>query len=53
MQVGAGQTTITVTTDTLNKNAALTAKLDAQNSVVTLWKRSATVWQLFGDLEAV
>ena len=53
MQLGAGQTTITITTDTLNVEATLTLKLTGQYAVATALKISATVWVLFGNLEAV
>jgi hypothetical protein len=51
MQLGVGQTTIAITTDTLN-NPALTAKLRARYSVASLTKITATSWVLSGDLAA-
>lgn len=44
IQYGAGQTTITITTDTLTG----TATIGAQYQVVSLWKRSATEWVVIG-----
>jgi len=51
MQLGVGQTTIAITTDTLN-NPALTAKLRARYSVASITKITATSWVLSGDLAA-
>jgi len=50
MQVGAGAVTIGITSDTLNVDATYTKVLAGQWSVATAWKRSATVWVLFGGL---
>lgn len=52
MQGGAGQTTIAITTDTLNVNANLTKKLNGQHAIATAVKTAATTWILFGNLEA-
>jgi len=43
-QRGAGQTTITITTDTLTG----TATIADQHQMVSLWKRSATEWVVIG-----
>jgi len=51
MQLGAGQVTISITTDTLNVNAALTKKLNGQYAVATAVKVASTSWVLFGNLE--
>ena len=52
MQLGAGQVTVGITSDTLNVEAALTLKLTGQFAVATALKVSATEWTLFGNLEA-
>jgi len=52
-QLGAGATTIAITTDTLNVNASLTLVMDGQYSVATAFKNTATTWTLFGMLVAV
>lgn len=52
MQLGVGQTTVAITTDTL-LNPALTAKLRARYSVASITKITATSWVLSGDLAAV
>jgi len=51
MQLGAGQATIAITTDTLNKDSALTAKLNGQYAVATAVKVTSISWVLFGNLE--
>ena len=53
MQLGAGATTIAITTDTLNVNATLTLVLNGQYAVATALKVTATTWVLFGNLVAV
>jgi len=53
MQLGAGQVTVAITTDTLNVESTLTLKLKAQYAVATAFKVTATTWVLFGNLEAV
>lgn len=50
-QIGAGQTTIAITTDTLNVESSLSLKLTGQYAVATAWKRTSTTWILFGNLE--
>jgi len=50
MQVGAGVPTIAITTDTLNVDATYTKVIAGQWSVATAWKKSATVWVIFGAL---
>ena len=52
MQIGAGQTTIAITTDTLDVEVSLTLKLTGQYAVATAKKITATQWVLFGNLEA-
>jgi hypothetical protein len=44
VQYGAGATTITITTDTLTG----TATIPAQYGIVSLWKRAATEWVVWG-----
>ncbi|GAG23955.1 unnamed protein product, partial [marine sediment metagenome] len=51
-QLGAGATTIAITTDTLNVNASLTLVLNGQYAVATAMKMTATTWTLFGNLVA-
>ena len=53
MQLGTGQTTIAITTDTLNVESTLTLKLTGQYAVATALKVASTSWVLFGNLEAV
>ena len=52
-QLGAGATTIAITTDTLNVNANLTLVLNGQYAVATALKITATTWTLFGNLVLV
>lgn len=52
MQLGAGATTIAITTDTLSVNATLTLVLDGQYAVATALKLTSTSWVLFGNLVA-
>lgn len=52
MQLGAGATTVAITSDTLNVNASLTAVLNGQYAVATAFKVTATTWVLFGNLVA-
>jgi len=52
MQLGAGQVTIAITTDTLNIPSALTANLTEQYATATALKVTSTSWVLFGNLEA-
>jgi hypothetical protein len=47
IQLGAGQTTIAITTDTLLNASSVTAR--AQNSTLTLTKIATTTWVLGGD----
>jgi hypothetical protein len=47
IQLGAGQTTIAITTDTLLNSNSVTAR--AQNSILVLTKIAATTWVLGGD----
>jgi hypothetical protein len=47
VQLGAGQTTIAITTDTLLNASSVTAR--AQNSTLTLTKVATTTWVLSGD----
>jgi hypothetical protein len=49
-QLGAGATTIAITTDTLNVNGNLTLVLNGQYAVATALKMTATTWTLFGNL---
>ena len=53
MQIGAGQTTVAINTDTLNVAATFTTNIAEQYSIVTVIKITATQWVLIGDLEAV
>jgi hypothetical protein len=48
VQLGAGQTTIAITTDTLLNPSSVTAR--AQNSTLTLTKVATTTWVLGGDM---
>ena len=50
-QLGTGQTTITIDTDTLNVNSVFTTKLAGQYSEATISKKTATMWVISGDLE--
>ena len=50
-QLGAGQTTVAITSDTLNVNSNLTLKLNGQYAVATALKMTSTTWTLFGNLE--
>jgi len=50
MQLGAGQVTVSITSDTLRATPG--AKLRAQYSGARLIKIAATTWALFGDLSA-
>lgn len=52
MQLGAGQVTVTIASDTL-LNPGLTAKLRAQYSMATLTKIASTQWVISGDLAVV
>lgn len=47
IQLGAGQTTIAITTDTLLNSSSVTAR--AQNSTLILTKVATTTWVLGGD----
>jgi len=49
-QLGAGATTIAITTDTLSVNAALTAVLNGQYASATAVKLTSTTWVLIGNL---
>src|SRR6267378_3297572 len=48
IQLGAGQTTIAITTDTLNNPSSVTAR--ARYSTLVLTKVATTVWVLGGDM---
>jgi len=48
IQLGAGQTTIAITTDTLNNPSSVTAR--ARYSTLVLQKVATTVWVLAGDM---
>jgi len=48
IQLGAGQVTIAITTDTLNNPSSVTAR--ARYSTLVLQKVAATVWVLGGDM---
>jgi hypothetical protein len=50
MQLGAGATTIAITTDTLNKNSTFTSVLAGQYSEVVITKITSTTWVMTGDL---
>jgi len=52
MQLGAGQVTVAITSDTLNVESTLTLLLVGQYAVATAFKVTATTWVLFGNLEA-
>ena len=52
-QMGAGQVTVAITTDTLNVASTFTLKLAEQWSEAVLTKKTATMWVLSGDLELV
>jgi hypothetical protein len=43
-QHGAGQTTVAITTDTLRGDP----KIPSQYKMVSLWKRSSTIWVIAG-----
>jgi len=51
MQLGAGQVTITITTDALNYSSVLTNNLYGQYAVASAHKVTSTGWILFGNLE--
>ena len=51
VQVGAGQTTVAITSDTLVSSGSK-VKLTGQYSGATLYKRASTTWVLIGDLSA-
>jgi len=53
VQLGAGQVTVAITTDTLNKPAAFVTKLREQWSQATATKITSTSWVLSGDLAFV
>lgn len=50
MQLGAGATTVAITTDTLNVDADFTKVLAGQYSVATIKKMTSTMWVIFGGL---
>ena len=50
MQIGAGATSIAITTDTLNVAPSLSLVLREQYAVATALKIGATEWVLFGSL---
>ena len=52
MQLGAGATTIAITTDTLDVESSLTLVLAGQYAVATAKKATSTQWVLFGNLTA-
>lgn len=52
MQLGAGATTIAITTDTLSVESSLTLVLAGQYAVATAKKVTSTQWVLFGNLTA-
>jgi len=51
-QLGAGATTVAITTDTLNVESSLTLVLAGQYAVATAKKITSTTWILFGNLTA-
>lgn len=51
LQLGAGQVTVGITSDTLTSSGAKT-KLTGQYSAATLVKTGTTAWTLFGDIAA-
>ena len=51
VQVGAGQTTVAITSDTLVSSGSK-FKLSGQYSGATLYKRASTTWVLIGDISA-
>jgi len=51
-QLGAGATTVAITTDTLNVNANLTKVLNGQYATATAIKMTSTTWTLMGNLVA-
>lgn len=53
IQLGAGQVTIAITSDTLNVDSSLTTSLNGQYAVATALKIASTTWVLFGNLEPV
>ena len=50
MQLGAGATTVAITTDTLNVNANFTLVLNGQYAMATAVKVTSTTWVLTGNL---
>jgi len=52
-QLGTGQMTVTIDTDTLNVNSTFTTSLAGQYSEATITKKTSTMWVLSGDLAAV
>jgi hypothetical protein len=53
MQLGAGQTTIAITSDTLNVAATQALTLREQFVPATAYKDTATSWTLFGNLTVI
>lgn len=51
LQLGAGQVTVAITSDTLSSSGSKT-KLTGQYSAATLVKTASTTWVLFGDIAA-
>lgn len=51
-QLGAGATTVAITSDTLNVESSLTLVLAGQYAVATAKKITSTTWILFGNLTA-
>lgn len=52
IQGGAGTTTVTISTDTLQKESGLTASLAGQWAVAGIKKTDTTEWVVFGNLAA-
>ena len=50
MQLGAGATTVAITTDTLNVNSNFTLVLNGQYAMATAVKVTSTTWVLTGNL---
>ena len=51
-QLGAGQVTVSITTDTLNVASTFTAVLAEQYSEAVITKKTSTMWVISGDLVA-
>ncbi len=53
LQLGDGQVTVDITTDTLDVESTFTLLLAGKFASATAFKITTTTWVLFGNLEAV